>query len=390
MRPLAVGMNLLYLIESSGGSGRYARELIRGLLAVEPETRITCFVGPTAPASLFDEDWAGRVDWVNLRLGRAGSPVRLVPELGAIPVLAARQGLDVVHGPANLVPPVSPRVPTVVTLLDLIWIHFPKTMARKATLAMKILAPWCARRADRVIAISQAAKEDLVATLGLPPAKIDVTPLGIRMDETASPLEEGELRKRLGIGAGPLVLCVAQKREHKTLARLVRAITPIPDVQLVLPGEPTPYELELKALAAELGIADRVHFPAWVTQEELEGLYQAARCFVLPSFIEGFGLPVLEAMRRGVPVTCSNLSSLPEVAGDAALLFDPNDVAAITASIEKLLADEKLVSQLVARGYERCREHTWEETARRTLGAYRKAIESREPGRAQPSARARS
>src|SRR3954454_18290253 len=154
MTSLAVGLNLLYVVEASGGSGHYARELVRSMLPVEPETRITCFVSKSAPPSLFEEDWASSVDWVRFRIGSAGSPVRLLTEFGAIPVVAARRGLDVVHGPANLIPLVSPRVPTVVTLLDLIWIHYPKTMALKATLAMKLLAPACARAADRVIAIS--------------------------------------------------------------------------------------------------------------------------------------------------------------------------------------------------------------------------------------------
>jgi len=377
MTPLAVGLDLVYMVEESGGSGRYARELIRSLLTVEPETRITCFVAKTAPASLFAEDWAGEVDWARFSFGGAGSPLRLIPELAAIPVAAARRGLDVVHGTANIVPPVSPRVPTVVTLLDLIWIHYPKTMSRKATIAMKVLAPACARAADRVIAISEAAKQDMVAELGLAADKIDVTPLGIRMEEGVTPLEERELRRRLQIGPGPIVLSVAQKREHKNLARLIRAVAAIPDAELVLPGEPTPHEIELRSLATELGVADRIHFPAWVGEDELEGLYQAARCFVLPSFIEGFGLPLLEAMRRSVPVACSNVSSLPEVAGDAALYFDPHDVDAIRSAVERLLGDEKIARDLVERGLLRCRQLTWEETARLTLASYRRAIEQR-------------
>jgi glycosyltransferase involved in cell wall biosynthesis len=373
MKPLAVALNLVYLVEESGGAGRYARELIRSLLMVEPETRITVFVGKTAPESLRREDWAPEVEWVRFPVAGVGSPWRLVAEFAALPVLAARRGCDVLHGPANIGPLFSPRVPTVVTLLDLIWIHFPQTMARLPTMAMKVLAPACARRADRVIAISNAARDDLVATLGLPPEKIDVTPLGIRLGELPLALEEAEVRRRFRISPGPIVLSVAQKREHKNLAALVRAIAAIPEAQLVLPGEPTPYEQELRALAAELGIADRVHFPLWVSEEELEGLYAAARCFVLPSFIEGFGLPVLEAMRRDLPVACSNASSLPEVAADAALLFDPNDVEAITRSVQRLLTEDELVRDLVARGHERCRAFTWEETARLTLASYRRA-----------------
>ena len=298
---------------------------------------------------------------------------------GTIPRLARRRRLDVVHGPANIVPIISPGVATVVTLLDVTWIHFPKTMDRRATLAMKAVAPLCARAADRVIAISEAAKRDIVHTIGLDATKVDVAPLGIRMEETGVGLAEDQLRAQLGIPEGPIVLCVAQKREHKNLSNLIRGVAGVArrDVQLVLPGSPTPHERELRRLAVELGIEDRVHFPGWVSIGQLEGLYSAAACFVLPSFMEGFGLPLLEAMRRGVPVACSNVSSLPEVAGDAALYFDPHRPDEIAGAIERLVGDEAFARLMIERGYERCRLFSWERTATETLASYRRAIEGR-------------
>jgi alpha-1,3-rhamnosyl/mannosyltransferase len=172
---------------------------------------------------------------------------------------------------------------------------------------------------------------------------------------------------------------VAQKRVHKNLAALVRATALIEDaaVRLVLAGEPTRYEEELRGLAASLGIADRVRFPAWVSSEDFEGLFAAAGCFVLPSLMEGFGLPVAEAMQRGVPVACSNLSSLREVVGDAALLFDPRDEAAIAQAVQRLLTDGELAASLAIRGRERVRELTWERTAGLTLATYRRTLEER-------------
>ena len=109
------------------------------------------------------------------------------------------------------------------------------------------------------------------------------------------------------------------------------------DVCVVLPGAPTAHEAELRELADRLGVRERVRFPAWVSDGELEGLYGLAHCFVLPSFMEGFGLPVLEAMQRDVPVACSGRWALPEVAGDAALLFDPGDQDAVTGAVRRLL-----------------------------------------------------
>jgi glycosyltransferase involved in cell wall biosynthesis len=218
-----------------------------------------------------------------------------------------------------------------------------------------------------------------VETLDLPSRRIDVTPLGIRLEGLTEPAPEAGLRDRLGLGSARIVLCVAQKREHKNLANLIRAVAGLEgdDVKLVLVGSPTPHEAELRALAEELGASDRVAFPEWLSEAELEGLYALAACFVLPSFMEGFGLPILEAMRRDVPVACSDTSSLPEVAGDAAELFDPHDPSAIRDAITRILGEPGHAADLVARGRERCRHFTWDATARATLDSYRRAIGGR-------------
>jgi glycosyltransferase involved in cell wall biosynthesis len=379
-----VGLNLVYLAANSGGSGRYARELVPAMLALEPATRITAFVSAELPEDVRAEPWADEVEWVRFPINVTHGPpwnlaLTMGAQWGALPAMAARRRLDVVHGLANITPLAGRRVARVVTLLDLIWIHYPKTMARRATIGMKIVAPTSARRAHRVIAISEAAKSDLHATLGLDPEKIDVTPLGVNLEDTIAATDEAELRARLGLGDDPVLLCVAQKREHKNLVALLRAFGQLHDrrARLVLPGSSTPHEQELRTLAADLGVAERVHFPEWISEEDLEGLYRLARCFVLPSLMEGFGLPVLEAMRRGVPVACSAGTALEEVAGDAALLFDPHDTDEIAGAIDRLLEDGALRAELVRRGHARCLEFTWEATARATLATYRRAVEGR-------------
>jgi len=383
-RPLRVGLNVVYLNPAAGGAGTYARELVPALLSVEPGIRLTAFVSKEVPDWFTDAPWASEVDFVRFPINITHGPpgtfvVNSAFYWGVMPVMAARRRLDVVHGLANIVPPIQPRVATVATILDLIWIHYPKTMDRSGTWGMKLSSGPSMRRADRVIAISEAAKADMVETIGLDPARIDVTLLGVRLDETAAPTPEAELRESLGLGSSRVVLCVAQKREHKNLANLVRAVAGLEDddAKLVLVGSPTPYEAELRDLARELGAEDRVAFPEWLSENDLEGLYRLAACFVLPSFMEGFGLPILEAMRRDVPVACSDASSLPEVAGDAAELFDPHDPAAIGAAIARILGDADLAARLVERGRERCRTFTWEATARATLESYRRAIAQR-------------
>lgn len=381
--PLRIALNLVYLVEGSGGAGTYARELIPALLAVEPGTRITAFTGRTAPAELRRALWASEVEWVTFPVeydhqGPWNSLLVGAAQWGALPWAAARRKLDVVHGLANVVPIVQPRVASVVTLLDLIWLHFPTTMSRRATLTMRFSALPSARAADRVIAISQAAKQDMVTTAGIDPGKIDVTPLGVRDRAMAEPVAEVDLRAKLDLAQAPVVLCVAQKREHKNLARLIRAVAGMESgVKLALVGSPTAHEEELRALAQQLDAADRVRFPGWLSDAELEGLYRLAAVFVLPSLEEGFGLPLLEAMRRDVPVACSNVSSMPEVAGEGAALFDPFDVADMRAAIERILGDRGLADRLVAAGRERCRTFTWEATARSTLASYRRAIAAR-------------
>jgi glycosyltransferase involved in cell wall biosynthesis len=374
-RPLSVGLDLVFLGERAGGAGRYARELVPALLATEPGLRLHAFVSRDLPRDLLAEPWARDVRWERLPVGLSGPPWHLAAQFGAIPALAIARRLDVVHGLANVVPVHIPRVRSIVTLLDLIWLHVGEAWgARRAVRSTRRLSLFCARNADRVLAISHEAARDFSRTVQLDPARIDVAPLGVSERDFATPAPEEALRSRLDLGPGPVVLCVAQKRPYKNQAALVRALAELDDrVRLVLPGEPTAYEDELRALAGEVGVAQRVRLPGWVDESELEGLYRLATCVVLPSLIEGFGLPVLEAMRRGVPVACAERGALGEVAGDAALLFDPEDQTAVTTAVRRLLDDPLLRAELARRGRERVAEFSWLRTAELTLESYRHA-----------------
>jgi glycosyltransferase involved in cell wall biosynthesis len=372
---LAVGLNLLYLVEGSAGAGRYGLELLGALKRVEPQTRVVAFVGRDASQRLFSQPWSTEIEWVRLPV-RITNRTHLLAQLLALPALAAQRSLDVVHSPANIGPPAAPRVARVVTLLDLIWLHQREAWdATRAGRAMGALSRSSARRADRVIAISKAARDDFVANLGLDASRIDVTPLGVEPPVAADPELEAALRRRLALDGAHVVLCVAQKRPYKNLETLIQAAAQLDERPIVvLVGAPTPHEEELKALANELGVDGQVRFLGWVSEAELEALYRLANCFVLPSRIEGFGLPVLEAMARDLPVACSNRTAMAEVAGDAALLFDPDDQQAVTESIRRLLSDRELASSLVQRGRERVRLYTWERTAAASFASYRRAV----------------
>jgi glycosyltransferase involved in cell wall biosynthesis len=293
-----------------------------------------------------------------------------------LPALAARARVDLVHSLASTAPAWG-TFRRVVTVHDLIYARFPEAHSGLRDRGMRVLVPLAVRRSHRVLADSQSTREDLVELLGTPPGRIDVAPLGFGVPPRVRALSEDRTRARFRLGARRVVLSLSAKRPHKNLLALLDALERLPAERrpvLVLPGYPTWHEAELRARAAALGVLEDVRFEGWVTGEELEGLWALADAFVFPSLYEGFGLPVLEAMHRGVPVACANASSLPEVAGDAALLFDPRDVAGISASLERLLGDPALADDLRVKGLARAAEFTWARTARLTLDSYERAL----------------
>jgi glycosyltransferase involved in cell wall biosynthesis len=257
---------------------------------------------------------------------------------------------------------------------DLIYLRHPETTTSFLGRGLQHLAPAVARRATRVIAVSEATGRDLQELLHVPETRIDVIPSGPGIPPSATPTSEAQLRADLNLGQDPFVLSVSARRAHKNLPRLIRAMAALPGVALVLPGYPTAHDDELRAVAQEAGVADRVHLTGWIDDAHLEGLYAACTCLAFPSFAEGFGLPVLEAMVRGVPVACSGVSALPEVAGDAALLFDPESVDAIAGALAHLIEDGALRARLIERGYQQARKFSWERTAQLTAESYLRAL----------------
>jgi glycosyltransferase involved in cell wall biosynthesis len=374
-KPTHVGLNLIFLVPGeTGGMEVVARELIPALLDQAPAgMRFTAFVNREAAAD--DGPWGELLPSVTVPVNARERVQWVLGEQTLLPLLAARARVELVHSMASTAP-LWGRFRRVVTVHDLIYARFPEAHAGIRDKGMRVLVPGAARRSDRVIADSQSTREDLVELLGLARDRIDVVPLGLGAVRREQPLPERDVRTHLELGERDVVLSLSAKRPHKNLLALIGALAQIAPERrpvLVIPGYVTAHESELRARAAALGIAGDVRFPAWLSNAELEGLWSIARAFVFPSLYEGFGLPVLEAMARGVPVACSNASSLPEVAGEAALLFDPHDQAAIASAISRLLSDETLRARLQARGTARARQFTWERTARLTLESYARA-----------------
>jgi glycosyltransferase involved in cell wall biosynthesis len=375
--PRHVGLNLIFLVPSeTGGMEVVARELIPALLREAPAgMRFTAFINREAAASQ-DAPWKELLPVVTVPVNARSRVQWVLGEQTLLPRLAAREGVELVHSLASTAP-VRGRFHRVVTVHDLIYAQFPEAHAGIRDKGMSVLVPQAARHSDRVLVDSQSTRSDLMRLTGVGPERIDVVPLGLGAVRRETPLPENEVRRRFDLGQRRVVLSLSAKRPHKNLLALIAALARLSSGDrpvLVIPGYPTPYERELRERARALDLDGDLRFPAWVSAAELEGLWEVAEAFVYPSLYEGFGLPVLEAMARGVPVACSKTSSLPEVAGDAALLFDPYDESAIASAVERLLAERDTAARLRAYGRQRARLFTWERTARLTLSSYLRAF----------------
>ena len=376
MRP-HIALNLIFLVPGeTGGMEIAARELIPALVAAAPQgMRFSAFVNREASGAGVG-DLREQLPLVTVPVHARRRVQWVLGEQTLLPLMAARAKVDLVHSLASTAPLWGP-FRRVVTVHDLIYARFPEAHAGLREKGMRVLVPAAARRSHRVITDSLSTRADLIDLLGLPAERIDVVPLGLGAVRRAEPLGEADVRERLRLSARRVVLSLSAKRPHKNLLALIGALARIPAAErpvLVLAGYPTEHEARLRERAQTLGVDDDVRFPGWLSDAEVEGLWAIADAFAFPSLYEGFGLPVLEAMARGVPVACSNASSLPEVAGDAALLFDANDEAAIADALRRLLAEPTLAERLRAAGRERVREFTWERTARATIDSYRRAL----------------
>lgn len=382
VEPGKIGLNLLYIVPGKvGGTEIYAHELVRALAREAPRTAFVVFCGSEAKRSLHGAGWPTNVRIVAVRLPSALKPLRILVELFWLPWLALREQVELLHSLGTTAPLWSHCV-RIVTVHDLIYHHFPGTFPRLARAGLEFIVPRAARRSRRVHADSLATRNDLIATYALPAQRIDVIHLGLGMSAPEKVTHEAELRTRLGLGQAKIVLSVAAALVHKNLHRLLDAFAALllrgdpglPAPILVLVGRAGLEHASLIARARALGIESAVRFTDWIDASDLEGLYRMACCFVYPSLFEGFGMPVLEAMQRGTPVASSNASSLAEVAGEGAELFDPLNVGAISSAMERLLGDEPHRQKLILRGRAQAAKFNWQKTARETLASYERVI----------------
>jgi len=358
-----------------GGIETYVRSLVPALLEARPTVELSLFVNQAGKDLLAAEWWAERVRLItHPLLGRRYT--RALTELTVLGWLASREPFDILHSVA-LTGPLVTRPAHVMTIGDVTWIRHPDPTELQTVRLWKIMVPPVARRADRVLTYSEASRAEVAEDLRVPLENIDAIPLGPGAAIGAAPTDEAELRAKLTLRAGPIVLAVSALKEHKNVGRLVEAMglvrKSVPDAVLVVPANPTPLQTQLEKRASELGIPEGVVFPGWVSEADLEALYRYASCLAFPSLREGFGLPILEAMRRGLPVVSSNTSSLPEVGGDAVLYFDPYRIEEMANAVSRVLRDRGLAAELERKGTDRQRMFTWRRTAEDTIASYERA-----------------
>jgi len=353
----------------SAGVHQYIYHLLRHLGQADDRLRYTVLLGegvlpPDSALTSLQSRWS-----------TSRAAVRVAWEQLVQPWVLRQIGADLVHGPV-FVGPLLAHCPVVVTIHDLSFIRCPDLSRPANRLYRTVLTRLSAQRARRLIAVSAHAAAESTRLLGVPRERVDVIYHGV--DPVFRPLPVDEVaafRRDRGLPER-FVFFVGTLEPRKNLVRLVEAFARIRDgrVRLVLAGGKGWLYDDLFAKVEALELDEEVVFPGYVMNDELSLWYNAATVFSYPSVYEGFGLPVLEAQACGTPVLTSNTSSLPEAAGDGALMVDPYDVEELAAGLDRLLTDEPLRHELRERGLAHARQFSWPRTARETACVYRRAM----------------
>lgn len=360
------------------GVGRYLWNLLRALVPVVADERITLLEAEIDDNTRYP---VAELEEAGVRRVKVPSRVRGLGQQLALPRLLRELGAEVFHAPFY-VTAYRPPCPLVVTVYDVIGALDPaflpaKLDRKKYRLAMQ----QAVRSAAGILTLSQVGKNGLVEHFEADPERIMVTPAAVDPGFTAaSSAEVEDLRRRLGLPER-YVLHVGTDKPHKNLVRLVQAWAAVrasrkaagddPGWELVLAGRHDQRRTGSREAVSELGLTG-VRFLGEVAEDDLATLYSGAGLFILPSLAEGFGLPVLEAMACGTAVACSRSASVPPVAGAAAAYFDPEDVAAIAATLTRLLANGGYRQMLADRGARQVAQYSWDKLARQTLRFYRR------------------
>ncbi len=357
-------VDLLSYTGTKGGMETYTQQLYRTF--GEMDTGLEIVGLASKEGGRRDLSWfPGEV--IRSRISGENRFVWAAGELLATGWVAGRRGADLLHSPATL-GPWRTQMPAVLTIHDTLYWSHPELMSTPLyTGPVKWMETRAARNAAHVITDSEAAAVDIRKYLHVPDDRLHVVPLAA----TPVPARASDGRPTGEV----LLLASGQRRPHKNWEGLIEAIALLPAPErprLVITGGRG--DDPLRAVVERLGVADTVELRGWVDEDELAALYRAATAMVLPSFVEGFGLPVLEALQAGVPVLCSDIAAHREIAGEAAVWFDPHDVASIAAAVRVAVTDPSRMARLRVEGRERARLFSWQRVADSTLEVFRTAL----------------
>jgi glycosyltransferase involved in cell wall biosynthesis len=366
-----IGYDITPLIGMHTGVGNYTRQLLTHMLALDDEHDFLLL--SNRPEATLDVPRSARAQPMVQPF-----PSRMLWMQGVLPRLLREARPDLCHYP-NSIGPLDSPCRYVVTIHDMTLSFLPQYHPLRKRLLVRPLIPIFARRAARIITVSEHARADIVRLLRVPAARVVVIPeAAAPIFYEAAPAEQARVRERYHL-RGPYLLYVGTLEPRKNLVRLIRAwhslwrSGAIPH-QLVLVGGRGWQDAEIYRTIQLLDCGDALRLAGYIPTADLPALYSAADAFAFPSLAEGFGLPVIEAMACGTPVLVSTDRALRDLAGAAALAVDPYDIQAIETGLERLLSDATLRDQLRAQGLQRASTYSWNETARRTLAVYQEAM----------------
>lgn len=358
---MKIAVDARILSEPITGIGRYTHEVLSRLIGYGHEW----YLYSHRPIIVGEWDHPN----VTVRtLNVSGRTMRMIWAQTYLPYLAACDKVDLFWSPAHRIPKFLPRsIPSVVTIHDLVWLHAGSTMRITSKWLDSLLMPSAIISSKAVISVSAATTRDLISNFSEHSTKFFTIPLGVNNHN----LEPKFISDLDLIPKNPFILFVGTLEPRKNLNCLIEAFAKAiklisPDINLVIAGGLGWGGINPKKIAIELGIGNRVNMLGYVSEAQLQGLYSRAIFLAMPSLYEGFGLPILEAMSNGIPVLTSNISSMPEIAGDAAIFVNPYDVNSIADGLVKLASDQGLRNSLSNAGIQISKQYSWEDSARKT------------------------
>lgn len=357
-------------VEKRVGIGEYALELLKQFKNSKvPNLKFQIYLKnkPMEHMPKESDDWQYKVFGPKKMWTQLALPVKL---------FSLKKKPDIFFTPSHYAPRFSP-VPTVISIMDLSYFYFPQLFNKNDLYQLVNWTKYSAKKAAKIFTISNASRDDIIKQYKVDQKKVIVTYPGIKQisDSKSTATNMEDVTKKFNIKK-PYVLFVGTLQPRKNLTNLIHAFSRLAnkDLELVLVGKRGWMYQEILDAPEKYNVKDRVIFLDFVADSELPILYENASCFVLPSLYEGFGLPVLEAMKYGCPVVTSNISSLPEVGGDAAIYFNPTDIQDMTSKINKVVSDDKLRKEMRKKGFEQVKKFSWEKTAKQTLEALKEIV----------------